>query len=211
MTPFRIGGNTQLMSPVHRFLNLAGVLLPLLGFVAAVVLLWGTDLVGWTDLGLFAVFYVLTGYGVTLGFHRLLTHRSFQTHKWVEYALAVTGSMAVQGPVMSWVADHRKHHAHTDQEGDPHSPHGHGAGFKGAVAGLWYAHMGWLFDRAGQAEHARYARDLYDDRGMGPDRAGDRVRGRRGGRGEAGRRPDRRGVGRRGARVHAPPRHLVDQ
>jgi stearoyl-CoA desaturase (delta-9 desaturase) len=154
------------MSPVHRFLNLAGVLLPLLGFIVAVVLLWGTDLVGWTDLGLFALFYVVTGYGVTLGFHRLLTHRSFQTHRWVEYVLAITGSMAVQGPVMSWVADHRKHHAHTDQEGDPHSPHGHGTGVRGAVAGLWYAHMGWLFDRAGQAEHRRYAKDLYEDRGM---------------------------------------------
>jgi stearoyl-CoA desaturase (Delta-9 desaturase) len=154
------------MSPVHRMLNLTGVLFPLLGFVAAVVLLWGTDLVGWTDLGLFALLYVITGYGVTLGFHRLLTHRSFQTHKWVEYLLAAVGSMAVQGPVMSWVADHRKHHAHTDQDGDPHSPHGHGGGFRGAVAGLWYAHMGWLFDRAGQAEHARYARDLFEDRGM---------------------------------------------
>src|SRR6266567_3842843 len=88
------------MSPVHRLLNLAGVLLPLFGFLAAVVLLWGTDLVGWTDLALFAGFYVITGYGVTLGFHRLLTHRSFQTHKWVEYLLAATGSMAVQGPVM---------------------------------------------------------------------------------------------------------------
>src|SRR6476469_3728048 len=136
MTPFRIGGNTQLMKPVHRYLNLAGVLLPLVGFVVAVVLLWRTDLVGWTDLALFAVFYVLTGYGVTLGFHRLLTHRSFQTHRWVEYVLAVVGSMAVQGPMMSWVGDHRKHHAHTDQDGDPHSPHGHGGGVKGAAAGL---------------------------------------------------------------------------
>src|SRR3954452_12329840 len=154
------------MSRLHRYLNLTGVLVPLLGFVAAVVLLWGTELVGWTDLALFAVFYVLTGYGVTLGFHRLLTHRSFQTHRWVQYALAIAGSMAVQGPVMSWVADHRKHHAHTDREGDPHSPHGHGSGVKGAIAGLWYAHMGWLFDRAGQAEHERYAKDLYEDRGM---------------------------------------------
>jgi stearoyl-CoA desaturase (delta-9 desaturase) len=154
------------MKPLHRYLNLTVVLVPLFGFVAAVALLWGTDLVGWTDLALFAFFYVLTGYGVTLGFHRLLTHRSFQTHKWVEYGLAAIGSMAVQGPVMSWVADHRKHHAHTDQEGDPHSPHGHGGGLRGAIAGLWYAHMGWLFDRAGQAEHDRYARDLYEDRGM---------------------------------------------
>jgi stearoyl-CoA desaturase (delta-9 desaturase) len=154
------------MSPVHRVLNLAGVLLPFLGFVLAVVLLWNTDLVGPLDLALFAALYLLTAYGITLGFHRLLTHRSFQTHRWVEYALAIFGSMAVQGPVMSWVADHRKHHAHTDKDGDPHSPHGHGSGVKGAVAGLWYAHMGWLFDRAGQAEHDRYARELYEDRGM---------------------------------------------
>src|SRR3954470_19844615 len=154
------------MSRLHRYLNLTGVLVPLLGFVAAVVLLWGTDLVGWTDLALFAVFYVLTGYCVTLGFHRLATHRSFQTHKPVQYTLAIAGSMAVQGPVMNWVADHRKHHAHTDQEGDPHSPHGHGAGVKGAIVGLWYAHMGWLFERSGQSEHQRYARDLYEDRGM---------------------------------------------
>jgi stearoyl-CoA desaturase (delta-9 desaturase) len=153
------------MSPLHRMLNLAGVLIPFLGFLAAIVLLWGTDLVGWTDLALFAVMYVLTGYGVTLGFHRLLTHRSFQTRKGMEYALAVAGSMAVQGPVMTWVADHRKHHAHTDQEGDPHSPHGHGGGLKGALAGLWYAHMGWLFDRA-EAPPQRYAKDLYEDPGM---------------------------------------------
>jgi stearoyl-CoA desaturase (delta-9 desaturase) len=67
---------------------------------------------------------------------------------------------------MSWVADHRKHHAHTDQEGDPHTPHGHGSGLKGAIVGLWYAHMGWLFEKSGQAEHTRYARDLYEDKGM---------------------------------------------
>jgi stearoyl-CoA desaturase (delta-9 desaturase) len=153
------------MSPLHRMLNLAGVLIPFLGFLAAIVLLWGTDLVGWTDLALFAVMYVLTGYGVTLGYHRLLTHRSFQTRKGMEYTLAIAGSMAVQGPVMTWVADHRKHHAHTDQEGDPHSPHGHGGGLKGALAGLWYAHMGWLFDRA-EAPPQRYAKDLYEDPGM---------------------------------------------
>ena len=107
--------------------------------------------------------------GVTLGFHRLLTHRSFATYKPVQYALAIIGSMAVQGPVMNWVADHRKHHAHTDQEGDPHTPHGHGSGVKGAITGLWYAHMGWLFEHSGTTEHERYARDLYEDRGMQVD------------------------------------------
>ena len=134
------------------------------------MLLWN-KLVDWSDLAVLAVMYVLTGYGVTLGFHRLLTHRSFQTYKPVEYTLAVFGSMAVQGPVMSWVADHRKHHAHTDKEGDPHSPHGHGGGIKGALAGLWYAHMGWLFDRAGQAAPQRYAKDLFEDRGHARDPA----------------------------------------
>jgi stearoyl-CoA desaturase (delta-9 desaturase) len=156
----------QGMTKVHRTLNLAGVLLPFAGLVAAVALLWGTSWVGWLDLALMAAMYVVTCLGVTLGFHRLLTHRSFQTHKPVEYALAILGSMAVQGPVMSWVADHRKHHAHTDKDGDPHSPHGHGGGFTGAVRGLWYAHMGWLFSVSGTSEPERYARELHEDAGM---------------------------------------------
>ena len=120
-----IVGITAFMSRAHRLINLAGVFLPFAGFVVAIVLLWDRW-VDWSALAVLALMYVLTGLGVTLGFHRLLTHRSFQTHRWVEYVLAAVGSMAVQGPVMSWVADHRKHHAHTDQEGDPHSPHGHG-------------------------------------------------------------------------------------
>jgi stearoyl-CoA desaturase (delta-9 desaturase) len=158
-------GNTAFMSRAHRLTNLAGVFLPFAGFVVAVVLLWDRW-VDWSALAVLAVMYVLTGLGVTLGFHRLLTHRSFATYRGVQYVFAALGSMSVQGPVMSWVADHRKHHAHTDKEGDPHSPHGHGGGLKGALAGLWYAHMGWLFDRAGQAEHQRYARDLVEDPGM---------------------------------------------
>src|SRR3954454_21444856 len=153
------------MSRPHQLFNLSGVLLPFAGFILAIVLLWD-EWVDWTSLGVMVAMYVLTVLGVTLGFHRLLTHRSFQTYKAVQYVIAAIGSMAVQGPVMSWVADHRKHHAHTDQEGDPHTPHGHGSGLKGAVTGLWYAHMGWLFERSGQAEHSRYARDLYEDRGM---------------------------------------------
>src|SRR3954470_12336500 len=123
------------MSRLHRGLNLAGVLLPFAGLVLAIVLLWGTDWVGWSDLAIAAVLYALTALGITLGFHRLLTHRALQTHKGTEYGLAILGSAAVQGPVLSWVADHRKHHAHTDEEGDPHSPHGHGSGWKGAVKG----------------------------------------------------------------------------
>ena len=103
--------------------------------------------------------YLTTALGITVGFHRLLTHRSFQTPKWLEYAFAVLGSMAVQGPVNSWVADHRKHHAHTDKEGDPHSPHvGHGDGVRGVLAGLWHAHTGWLLSEQGRADWKKYAR-----------------------------------------------------
>src|SRR3954453_5422241 len=153
------------MTKGHQVLNLSGVVLPFAGMLAAIVLLWDTA-VGWTSLAVLAGMYVISVMGVTLGFHRLLTHRSFATYKPVQYALAIIGSMAGQGPVMNWVADHRKHHAHTDQEGDPHTPHGHGSGLKGAIVGLWYAHMGWLFERSGTSEHQRYARDLYEDRGM---------------------------------------------
>jgi stearoyl-CoA desaturase (Delta-9 desaturase) len=153
------------MTKGHQVLNLAGVFLPFVGFLAAILLLWDAW-VDWTSLAIMLVMYVVSVMGVTLGFHRLLTHRSFATYKPVQYSLAIIGSMAVQGPVMNWVADHRKHHAHTDKEGDPHTPHGHGTGFKGAVTGLWYAHMGWLFEHSGTTDHERYARDLYEDRGM---------------------------------------------
>jgi stearoyl-CoA desaturase (Delta-9 desaturase) len=150
------------MSRAQRYTNLAAVVLPFAAFIVALVLLWNTA-VGWTDLAILGGMYVVTAFGVTVGFHRLLTHRAFQTHKPVQYGLAAAGSMAVQGPVIDWVADHRKHHAHTDTEGDPHSPHvGHGSG----LAGLWHAHVGWLFDSNGQADRRKYAPDLMDDAGM---------------------------------------------
>jgi len=154
------------MSRAHKLSNLTGAVVPFLAFIAAIVLLWNR-IVDWSDLAVLGVMYFLAGFGVTVGFHRLLTHRSFQTFKPVEYLLAALGSMAVQGPVISWVADHRKHHAHTDEEGDPHSPHvGHAGGLKGSLQGLWHAHMGWLFDSHGRAEAKRYARDLVEDPGM---------------------------------------------
>ena len=160
-----LGIRHNAMTTAHRISNLAGVVVPFAAFIAAVLLLWNT-LVDWSDLAVLAVMYVICGFGVTVGFHRMLTHRSFQTYKPVQYLYGILGSMAVQGPVIAWVADHRKHHAHTDVEGDPHSPHGHGSGLKGALHGLWYAHMGWLFDRQGQAAYEKYARDLVEDRGF---------------------------------------------
>jgi stearoyl-CoA desaturase (delta-9 desaturase) len=147
------------MSRTERIANLAGVVLPFAGVLAAIALLWQSWVDG-IDLAIFAVMYFTTALGVTVGYHRLLTHRSFTTHPWVERTFAVMGSLSVQGSVMDWVADHRKHHAHTDVEGDPHSPHvGHGSGLRG----LWHAHTGWLLETQGQADWKRYARDLYED------------------------------------------------
>src|SRR5829696_2442418 len=154
------------MTSVEKWANLGAVVVPFAATIAAIVLFWNS-LVSPADLVIAAVMYMFTAVGITVGFHRLLTHRSFQTSKPLEYAFAIFGSMSVQGPVISWVADHRKHHAHTDREGDPHSPHvGHGAGVRGALRGLWHAHVGWLWRTNGQARAYRYARELVEDRGM---------------------------------------------
>jgi stearoyl-CoA desaturase (delta-9 desaturase) len=131
----------------------------------AVVLLWDR-MVGPTELAILAVGYVLTGIGITVGFHRLFTHRSFQTYRPVRWAFAVLGEMGVESDVITWVADHRKHHQYSDRDGDPHSPHGFGPGIFGALRGLWHAHVGWLFKAAGRADKQRYAKDLVDDRGL---------------------------------------------
>jgi stearoyl-CoA desaturase (delta-9 desaturase) len=147
------------MTRLERNANLAGVVVPFLGVLAAIVLLWNRAVDG-TDLAILGAMYMLTAVGVTVGFHRLLTHRSFQTYPWLERTFAVMGSLSVQGSVLDWVADHRKHHAHTDKEGDPHSPHvGHGSGLRG----LWHAHTGWLMETQGQADWKRYAAELYED------------------------------------------------
>jgi stearoyl-CoA desaturase (Delta-9 desaturase) len=154
------------MTRAQRWANLIAVVLPFVAFIAAVALFWGRW-VDASDLIAFGVMYLIAGFGVTVGFHRLLTHRSFQTYKPVEYAFAAAGSMALQGPVIDWVADHRKHHAHADEEGDPHSPHvDFEDGWRGALRGLFHAHMGWLFVTQGQARRRKYAPDLVEDRGM---------------------------------------------
>jgi stearoyl-CoA desaturase (Delta-9 desaturase) len=115
---------------------------------------------GWHDPVVFAVLYLATGLGVTVGFHRL-THRSFETSRGMRAALAILGSAAVEGPVIPWVAGHRKHHTFSDGEGDPHSPHvGHGGGLRGALRALLHAHLGWLFVHTHRASMRRYAPDL---------------------------------------------------
>ncbi len=151
---------------LERNVNVAAVVLPFLAVIAGAVLLW-RRFFDVADLAILVAMYVLTAVGVTVGFHRLLTHRAFQTHRPIRYLLAALGSMSVQGPAIDWVADHRKHHTFTDEDGDPHSPHaGQGAGLRGMARGLWHAHVGWLFATHGQASSRRFARDLLEDRGM---------------------------------------------
>ncbi len=136
---------------------------PVLALGLVVWQVWG-DFLRWSDVIVFAIMYVFTGLGVTVGFHRLFTHRSFKTSRPVRGVFAVLGSAAIEGPVISWVADHRKHHTFSDQEGDPHSPHvGHGGGFRGALKGLFHAHVGWLFIHTQRGARKRYARDLLAD------------------------------------------------
>jgi stearoyl-CoA desaturase (Delta-9 desaturase) len=135
-------------------------------FAALVVVGWQVwnEALHWGDLVVFAICYVVTGLGVTVGFHRHLTHRAFKAKPWVRGTLAILGSAAIEGPVISWVADHRKHHASADVEGDPHSPHvDHGVGLKGALKGLLHAHVGWLFIHTHRGNKRRYAPDLMDD------------------------------------------------
>jgi len=157
---------THTMTRTTKLANLGAVIIPFLATLAAILLFWNRVVSG-TDLAILAAMYVLTAAGITVGYHRMLTHRSFRTHKPTEYLFAMIGSMAVQGSVIAWVADHRKHHAHTDVEGDPHSPHvGHGDGLGGVLRGLWHAHSGWLLSEHGRADWKQYAPDLYEDPGM---------------------------------------------
>jgi stearoyl-CoA desaturase (Delta-9 desaturase) len=136
---------------------------PVLALGLVVWQVWG-DFLRWSDVVVFMIMYMATGLGITVGFHRYFTHRSFKTSKPARAVLAVLGSAAIEGPVISWVADHRKHHTFADQEGDPHSPHvDHGVGWRGAFKGLLHAHVGWLFIHTQRGLRRRYARDLIDD------------------------------------------------
>ncbi|HEV7646911.1 MAG TPA: acyl-CoA desaturase [Actinophytocola sp.] len=138
------------------------ILIPFVALVAAVPLLWGWGL-GWTDVGFAAGFYLVSCLGVTVGYHRYFTHGSFKANRPLRIALALAGGLAAQGSVVDWVADHRRHHAFSDREGDPHSPWLFGTSPAAIAKGFWHAHMGWLFERdVTNAE--RFAPDLLADR-----------------------------------------------
>src|SRR6201987_5046073 len=148
---------------LHRSITGAVTVIPVVSLGLVAWQLWASVL-GWSDVIVFLMMYVITGFGITVGFHRLFTHRSFKTGPTVRAILAIMGSMAIEGPVISWVADHRKHHAFSDEVGDPHSPHvDHGHGWSGAMRGLFHAHMGWLFIHTQRGNKERFAPDLIKD------------------------------------------------
>lgn len=140
------------------------VLIPFAALIAAVPFAWGWGL-GPVDVALFLAFYIPSGLGVTVGFHRLFTHGSFKANRFVTASLAILGMTSVQGSVVEWVADHRRHHAYSDREGDPHSPWRYGGSPFALAKGFWYSHMGWLFERD-QSNADRFAPDLLKDRSL---------------------------------------------
>jgi stearoyl-CoA desaturase (delta-9 desaturase) len=140
------------------------IAIPFLAILAAIPVAWNRGL-GWHDMVIATVMYAVAGHGITVGFHRLFTHGLFKANRWLRIALAVAGSLAIEGPVIRWVADHRRHHAFSDRQGDPHSPWRYGETVPALIRGLWWAHIGWLFD-VEQTSRAKYAPDLMADKDM---------------------------------------------
>jgi len=149
---------------VHYIAMTTAVVLPFLGVIAAIVLLWSIGWMGWLYLGMLIGGWVMTGLGITVGFHRLLTHRSFDTYRPVKAFWMAMGCLAIEGSPLIWCAVHRRHHQLSDNEGDPHSPHLHEGGFWNSIKGLWYAQVGWLFTSYWTTPQLkRYVPDLLDD------------------------------------------------
>ena len=141
------------------------ITVPFLALVAAVPLAWSWGGVSWLDLGLLVFFYYLGCHGVTIGYHRYFTHGSFKAKRPLRIAIAIAGSMAVEGPLVRWVADHRKHHKFSDAEGDPHSPWRYGETVPALIKGLWWAHIAWMFDEE-RTPQDKYAPDLIKDKAI---------------------------------------------
>jgi len=146
-----------------RTATLVTIILPLIGLAGGILLIWPIGF-GWASLALLLTMYILTGFGVTIGYHRLFTHKSFETGPVMTAVLAILGSMAVEGPVLNWVATHRKHHQYSDHDDDPHSPHAHGGGFVNFLKGLVHAHLGWMLTSRYTPDIQRYSPDLAKSR-----------------------------------------------
>jgi stearoyl-CoA desaturase (delta-9 desaturase) len=150
-------------SHISRVVTVLAVVVPLVGAILAMLLLWGSAF-RLLDVALLVGFYVLCAFGTTIGFHRYFTHRGFETRTPMKITLGILGCMTMQGPITQWVTDHRKHHALSDKPGDPHSPHvGHGDGVGGVLRGFAHAHVGWMFSNLGMEQGRIYGKDLYED------------------------------------------------
>jgi stearoyl-CoA desaturase (delta-9 desaturase) len=150
------------MSLKQKIINLIFIVGPFFAIGYLVYRCWGSQWLSWVDAVIFVVSYLLTCAGISIGYHRFFTHRAFKTSPIMVAVLGVLGSMAVEGRVIHWVADHRVHHNFSDQEGDPHSPHLHGDGIIGQIKGLFHAHVGWFFKESPDFEE-KYAKDLLAD------------------------------------------------
>ena len=150
------------ISAMTRIANLLAIIVPFLSLIAAIIFCWGWG-IGWVELSLLLGMYFLTVLGITVGFHRLFTHKSFEAHPAVQCVLAILGSMAIQGPLAKWVALHRRHHHYSDTHEDPHSPHHGGSGVVGMLKGAWHAHIGWLFTPDPE-DLPRYIKDIQRSR-----------------------------------------------
>ena len=148
----------------HRTLVGIFVAVPLLALLAAVPIAWGWGL-GWHDILIAFVFYMVSGLGISAGFHRYFTHSSFKAKRPLRLALAVAGSLAFEGPILNWVADHRRHHKYSDREGDPHSPWRFGNDWKALTKGLAWAHVGWVFE-GNRTSQQKFCPDLLADSGI---------------------------------------------
>ncbi|MFJ9028923.1 acyl-CoA desaturase [Streptomyces sp. NPDC102274] len=155
-----LGGDSK--GSIEQIALLLFILVPFVALLAAVPLAWAWGGVSWLDLGLMVAMYYIGCHGITIGFHRYFTHGSFKAKRPLRIVLAVAGSLAVEGPLVRWVADHRKHHKYSDAEGDPHSPWRFGESLPALMKGLWWAHIGWLFDEEQTPQHT-YAPDLIKD------------------------------------------------
>jgi stearoyl-CoA desaturase (delta-9 desaturase) len=160
--PIRPDMAEETTSTFQRVLVGVFVAVPFLALVAAIPLLWGWGL-NWLDVILALIFYWVSGLGVTVGYHRYFTHGSFKAKTGLRVGLAIAGSLAIEGPVITWVSDHRRHHKYSDKEGDPHSPWRYGDDWKALSKGLVYAHIGWLFD-PNQTSQEKFSPDLLADR-----------------------------------------------
>jgi stearoyl-CoA desaturase (delta-9 desaturase) len=154
------------MPPLQTVVMFCSVVGPFIGLLAAIFLLWHHPAnhwgIGWPEVLLMVGMYAVIGFGVTIGFHRLLTHKSFETYRPIKWLLAILGSTAGQGMCIRWVATHRRHHQQADRDGDPHSPHLHGKGFRNLLHGLWHAHVAWCFEKDKQ-DLGRSVPDLLAD------------------------------------------------